>query len=70
VSHTDSELSLPEHLTSERLVEIVAECLNRWGAYPTIPGSLRWQRNGMVALRQLEYRLSRAENGQPGAETR
>lgn len=48
----------PEHLTDQRLVEIAAECLRRWEAFPTIPGSLRWSRNGITALVELEYRLS------------
>jgi hypothetical protein len=55
--HRDDELNRPEHLPTERLVEIAAECLRRWAAYPTIPGSLRWERNGLLALRELAKRV-------------
>jgi hypothetical protein len=58
LSHYDAELDRPEHLRDERLVEIVAECLNRWDAFPTIPGSKRWSTNGRTALVELEYRLA------------
>ena len=58
--HSDAELAHPEHLSDERLVEIVRQCLRRWDAFPTIPGSRRWARNGGVALTELETRLRRA----------
>lgn len=58
--HADAELARPEHLPDERLVEIISECLRRWDAYPSIPGSRRWARNGGVALTELAGRLRRA----------
>jgi hypothetical protein len=59
--HLDAELNQPEELTSERLAEIVYECLQRWDGYPTIPGSRRWSVNGRTALRELVKRLSDLE---------
>jgi len=55
--HADVELNQPEHLSDERLVEIVDECLRRWDAFPTIPGSRRWARNGGIALTEIARRL-------------
>lgn len=51
--HNDAELNNPRELSTERLGEIVDECLGRWDRYPTIPGSLRWRRNGSLALAEI-----------------
>lgn len=60
--HTDAELGRPDQLPTGRLTEIVAQCLRKWDGYPTIPGSLRWRRNGITALVELESRLHAAED--------
>lgn len=54
--HSDAELDRPDLLPTERLIGIIRECLVKWEAYPGIPGSLRWARNGITALMQLNLR--------------
>jgi hypothetical protein len=56
--HQDSELHNPHVLSTARLAEIAGECLRRWDGYPTIPGALRWRRNGLIALAELEHRAA------------
>jgi hypothetical protein len=56
--HSDAELARPGLLSDERLAQIIREFLSRWAAYPTIPGSRRWEVNGLTALRELERRLA------------
>lgn len=58
---TDAELNEPRNLTCERLIEIAAQCVGRWHAYPSIPGGLRWARNGMTALFELHMRVRKLE---------
>lgn len=55
--HRDDELADPRVLSDRRLVDIARQCLVKWDAYPTIPGSRRWARNGGVALSEIERRL-------------
>jgi hypothetical protein len=59
--HMDAELDDVKALTTERLVEIATQCLVKWRAFPMIPGSERWARNGTVALFALASRLSSLE---------
>lgn len=56
-THRDEELNDPRVVSDRRLLDIVQECLSRWHAYPSIPGSLRFARNGMTALMEIERRL-------------
>ena len=56
--HRDAELDQPQNLSDERLWEIVLECLVKWQAYPSIPGSLRWSRNGITAASELYKRAA------------
>jgi hypothetical protein len=55
--HRDDELNDPRVLSDRRLLDIVGECVSKWDAFPTIPGSRRWFRNGGVALAEIERRL-------------
>lgn len=55
--HQDAELNDPRVVSDRRLLDIVQECLSRWHAYPTIPGALRFARNGTTALMEIERRL-------------
>ena len=56
--HQDAELNDPRVLSTARLAEIVGDCLKRWDGYPTIPGGMRWRRNGLIALAELEHRAA------------
>jgi hypothetical protein len=53
--HADAELNEPRDLSTQRLAEIAFECLNAHGA-SLRPGALRWQRNGITAVMELQRR--------------
>lgn len=59
--YASSELERPEELTAERLAEVARICLLRWDAYPGIPGSVRWRRDGISAVMELERRVERLQ---------
>ena len=61
--HRDDELANPELLSDERLGEIVAQCLRKLDALPTVPGTLRLYRNGVTSLIGIEGRRQRFRVG-------